>query len=74
VQSDQQVDRNLGDINKGETTRYRFAIFEHCSFVSSIEPFRGEDALKDLDSVMAMQEVLNNFKRNEVWSMVPHPI
>jgi uncharacterized protein YjaZ len=23
--------------------------------------------------VLAMQEELNNFKRNEVWSLVPHP-
>jgi hypothetical protein len=42
-------------------------------FVSSIEPFRVEEALRDLDSVLAMQEELNNFKRNEVWSLVPRP-
>jgi hypothetical protein len=27
--------------------------------------------LQDLDWVLAMQEELNNFKRNEVWSLVP---
>jgi hypothetical protein len=31
-----------------------------------------EDVLKDLDWVMAMHEELNNFKRSEVWSLVPH--
>jgi hypothetical protein len=36
------------------------------SFVSSIEPFRVEEALQDLDWLLAMQEELNNFKRNEV--------
>jgi hypothetical protein len=41
------------------------------SFVSSIEPFRVEEALQDPDWVFAMQEELNNFKRNEVWSLVP---
>ena len=41
--------------------------------MSSIKPFRVEYALKDLDWVMAMLEELNNFKRNEVWSMVPRP-
>jgi hypothetical protein len=62
----------LGDINKGLTTHFRVAIFcEHYSFVSSIEPFRVKDTLKDLDWVMAMQEELNNFKRNEIWSLVP---
>jgi hypothetical protein len=29
--------------------------------------------LEDPDWVLAMQEELNNFKRNEVWSMVPRP-
>jgi hypothetical protein len=42
-------------------------------FVSSIEPFRVEEALQDQDWVLAMQEELNNFKRNEVWSLVPCP-
>jgi hypothetical protein len=27
----------------------------------------------DPDWVLAMQEELNNFKINEVWSLVPHP-
>jgi hypothetical protein len=40
-------------------------------FVSSIEPFRVEEALQDPNWVLAMQEELNNFKRNEVWSLVP---
>jgi hypothetical protein len=64
----------LGDINKGVTTRSCVAHFcEHYSFVSSIEPHRVEEALQDSDWVMAMQEKLNNFKRNEVWHLVPHP-
>jgi hypothetical protein len=56
----------LGDIHKGVTTRSRVAHFcEHYSFVSSIEPHRVEEALQDSDWVLAMQEELNNFKRNE---------
>jgi hypothetical protein len=39
--------------------------------VSSIEPYRIEDALKDPDWVMVMQEELNNFMRNEVCHLVP---
>jgi hypothetical protein len=38
-----------------------------------LEPFKVEDALRDLDWVVAMQEELNNFKRNEVWSLVERP-
>jgi hypothetical protein len=46
---------------------------EHFSFVSFIEPYRVEDALKDSDWVLAMQEELNNFTRNEIWHLVPRP-
>jgi hypothetical protein len=41
--------------------------------VSSIEPYRVEDTLRDSDWVLAMQEGLNNFTRNEVWYLVPRP-
>jgi hypothetical protein len=72
IQRNHPIDQILGDISKGVTTRSRLANFcEHYSFVSSIEPFRVEEALQDPDWVLAMQEELNNFKRNEVWSLVP---
>jgi hypothetical protein len=74
IQRHHPVDQILGDISKGVTTRSRLATFcEHYSFVSSIEPFRVEEALHDPDWVLAMLEKLNNFKRNEVWSLVPRP-
>jgi hypothetical protein len=74
IQRHHPVDQILGDINKGVITRSCLANFcEHYSFVSSIEPFRVEEALQDPDWVLAMQEELNNFKRNEVWSLVPRP-
>jgi hypothetical protein len=66
------VDQILRHISNGVTTRSRLANFcEHYSFVSFIEPFRVEEALQDPDWVLAMQEELNNFKRNKVWSLVP---
>jgi hypothetical protein len=34
--------------------------------VSSVEPFRVDVAIKDIDLLMAIHEELNNFKRNEV--------
>jgi hypothetical protein len=65
IQRNYPVDQILGDISKGVTTRSRLANFcEHFSFVSSIEPFRVEEALQDPDWVLDMQEELNNFKRN----------
>jgi hypothetical protein len=67
IQRNHPVDQILGDISKGVTTRSCLANFcEHYSFVSSIEPFRVQEALQDPDWVLAMQEELNNFKRNEV--------
>jgi hypothetical protein len=74
IQKDHPINSILGDIHKGVTTQSRGAHFcEHYSFVSSIEPHRIEDALRDLDWVVAMQEELNNFTRNEVWHLVPRP-
>jgi hypothetical protein len=41
--------------------------------VSSIEPKKIEEALKDVDWVNAMHEELNNFTRNQVWKLVERP-
>jgi hypothetical protein len=74
IQRDHSVNSILDEIHKGVTTRSRVAHFyEHYSFVSSIEPYRIVDALRDSDWVLAMQEELNNFTRNEVWHLVARP-
>jgi hypothetical protein len=50
IQRDHPVNSILGDIHNGVTTRSRVAHFcEHYYFVSSIEPYRVEDALRDSD-------------------------
>jgi hypothetical protein len=74
IQQNHPVDQILGDISKGVTTHSCLANFcEHYSFISSIKPFSVEEALQDPDWVLAMQKKLNNFKGNEVWSLVPRP-
>jgi hypothetical protein len=71
VQRDHPINNIVGDIEKGVTTRSHAANFcEHYSFVSSFEPFKVEDELRDSDWVVPMQEELNNFKRNKIWSLV----
>jgi hypothetical protein len=71
VQRDHPIDNILDDIKKGVTTRSCVTNFyKHYSFVSSFEPFKVDDALCDPDWVVGMQEELNKFKRNEVWSLV----
>ena len=42
-------------------------------FLSKIEPKKVEEALEDPDWVIAMQEDLNQFKRQKVWKLVPRP-
>jgi hypothetical protein len=50
IQRDHPVDNILGDIKKGVTIRSRVATFyQHHSFVSSLELFKVEDALRDSD-------------------------
>jgi hypothetical protein len=50
IQRDHPVNSILSDIHKGVTTRSHVAHFcEHYSFVSSIDPYRVEDALRDSD-------------------------
>ena len=74
IQRDHPVDNILGSIRRGVTTRSRLATFcEHYSFVSSLKPLKVDEALDDPDWVMAMQEELNNFTRNEVCELVECP-
>jgi hypothetical protein len=50
IQRYHPVNNILGDIEKGVTTRSRVANFyEHYSFISSFEPFKVKDELRDLD-------------------------
>jgi hypothetical protein len=74
IQKDHLVDNILESISKGVTTRSRLATFyEYYSFVSSLEPLKVDEALDDPDWVIAVQEELNNFTRNEVRSLVERP-
>jgi hypothetical protein len=67
VQRDHPVDNILGSIQRWVTTCSCLATFcEYYSFVSYLEPLKVDEALDDPDWVIAMQEELNNFTRNEV--------
>jgi hypothetical protein len=60
------LDTIIRDISRGVQIRSRLALFcEHFSFVSSIEPKKIEEALKDVDWLNTMHEELNNFTRNQ---------
>ena len=50
IARDHPLDTIIGDISRGVQTQSRFASFcEYFSFVSSIEPNKIEEALKDVD-------------------------
>ncbi|KAK1617109.1 hypothetical protein QYE76_022626 [Lolium multiflorum] len=75
--SDMKVDQVLGSISKGVATRRHHALLitycQHHAFVSSFEPLKVHEALVDPDWVISMQEELECFTRNEVWSLVERP-
>src|SRR6266542_569490 len=61
--------------SQGVKTRsqYHASFCKHVAFVSCVEPKNVDDTLQEGDWVMAMQEELNNFTRNEVWELVERP-
>ena len=64
----------LSSVTDGVRTRssYETLLANH-AFVSLQEPKNIKDALLDPDWVEAMQEELQEFKRNQVWRLVPQP-
>ena len=45
----------------------------HVAFLSNIEPKNPKEAATDDYWIIAMQEELNQFERNDVWELVPRP-
>ena len=72
IQKDHPKELIIGDLNEGVTTRSREIISNSC-FVSKVEPKNVKEALTDEFWIIAMQEELEQFKRNEVWDLVPRP-
>ena len=69
-----EVDKILTGLSQGIVTHSQLMNFcAHFSFVSSIEPLRVDQALEDADWLIAMQDELNSFTRNKVWSLMERP-
>jgi len=64
-------DNIIGDIKQEVSTRRRIVFCEHVAFVSQIEPKNVNDALNDSNWIVAIQDELNQFTRNDVWFLVP---
>jgi len=63
----------LGDPEQGVKTRSSLNLFSNLAFVSQVEPKSFKDAECDEFWILAMQEELNQFERNNVWELVPRP-
>jgi len=61
----------IGDIEHGVSIRRKLAFLQHVAFVSQIEPKNVNDAFCDNNWVVAMQDELNQFTRNDIWFLVP---
>jgi hypothetical protein len=68
-------DNILGKKDDPIRTRSTFRSSEESlmGLVSLIEPTSIDEALLDNDWILAMQEELNQFTRNDVWDLVPKP-
>ena len=63
----------IGEPSKGVTTRHSLKYLNSLAFISQIEPRNIDEALNDESWVLAMQEELNQFERNKVWTLVSRP-
>ena len=71
---DHPLENVLSDICKGVSTRSQVSNFcGFTAFVSQIEPKTIKEAIVDESWTLAMQDELNQLKRNEVWDLVPCP-
>ncbi|KAK2367888.1 putative mitochondrial protein [Trifolium repens] len=65
----------LGNKNSPRKTRSAFQQNDSLlGLISMIEPETVDEALTDDGWIIAMQEELNQFQRNDVWDLVPKPI
>jgi len=71
VQKNHPQDIIIGNPDQGITTRRSVGVIANSCFVSKIEPKNVKEALTDEFWIEAMQEELNQFKRSEVWDLVP---
>jgi len=66
------LDNIIGQVQKGVSTRRSLnQFYEHMAFVSQVDTKSVVDALEDSNWINAMHEELNQFARNEVWTLVP---
>ncbi len=71
--SNHSEDLIIGDRTQGVRTRSSLKDVANYGLVYEIEPKNIDEALLDNDWILAMEEELNQFTRNDVWTLVPYP-
>ncbi|KAG5532106.1 hypothetical protein RHGRI_026652 [Rhododendron griersonianum] len=71
---DQFKEQIIGDPSQGMMTRsFLRNVCNNLAFLSQVERKSFVEAEKDESWILAMQEELNQFERNQVWTLVPKP-
>ena len=70
---DHPIENILGNIESIVKTRNQLNSMSNVAFISTIEPKNPKEASSDDSWILAMQEELNQFTRNDVWELVPKP-
>ncbi|GJZ75334.1 retrovirus-related pol polyprotein from transposon TNT 1-94 [Tanacetum coccineum] len=70
---DHPIEKVIGNLNERTLRSQVQNQSNFFCFVFSIEPKNIKEAIKDESWTMAMQEELNQFVTNDVWSLVPPP-
>jgi len=72
IPRDLSMENIIVQIQKGVSTRRTISNYcKHMAFVSQVEPKSISEALKDESWIVVMHEELNQFTRNDVWTLVP---
>lgn len=70
IQKDHPKELIIGNLNEGIVIKSREVVSNAC-FVSKFKSKNIKEALTDEFWINAMQDELDQFKRNEVWDLVP---
>ncbi|CAJ2654309.1 unnamed protein product [Trifolium pratense] len=73
TQKNHPLELVIGNPNQGIATRRSKEAISNSCFISKIEPKNVKEALTDEYWINAMQDELTQFKRSEVWDLVPRP-
>ncbi|KAG9444872.1 hypothetical protein H6P81_016212 [Aristolochia fimbriata] len=75
VQKNHPTDAIIGNVNKGMNIRGKKKNYgdmvKFVCYISQVEPKKVEETLKDEFWIRVMQEELEQFERNQVWTLVP---